>query len=432
MLSQDENEMLCRVGPGTVMGDMMRQYWLPFLHDFELKPDDPPVRVRLLGEDLVAFRATDGSFGLVDSRCPHRRGGMFYGRNEENGLRCVYHGWKFDAGGACLDMPNEPERSNFKSRVTIKAYRCEEYGGMIWAYMGPKQAQPPGPPQLEWALLPESHRWLAYSYVLQNNWLQGLEGDIDSSHVAFLHNRNFADTSSLGRRDRAPVYEVVDTEWGLTGSARRQAGPGQIYHRVYQMVFPFHSFFAGPGHMWVPIDDEHTLVHGVRCDPVNELVERRTVVDDPSVGAGTLLPEQQGKFFANWWPAAGEQNDFLIDREAQRTRSFTGLGSIRNDDSAMTVSMGSILDRSTEHLGTADVMIIRTRQRLLDAAVALREHGTPPPAAEHPEVCKVRGTNAILPEGADWQSELNAWCLARTNQLSPAQAAFAVVSGRPD
>jgi phenylpropionate dioxygenase-like ring-hydroxylating dioxygenase large terminal subunit len=424
-LTQEETETLCRVGPGTIMGDMMRQYWLPFLHTWELKPDDPPLRVRLLGEDLVVFRSTSGAYGLIGDRCAHRGGGMFFGRNENEGLRCVYHGWKYDTTGACVDLPNEPAESNFKSRVFIKSYTCAEHGGMIWAYMGPNQANPPGLPQLEWTMVPETHRALRYTYVLKNNWLQGLEGDIDSSHLAFLHNRNWDDTTSFGRRDLAPVYDVVDTPWGTMASAKRKAEPGLTYHRLYQMVFPFHSFFAGPGHIWVPIDDEHTLVHSVAWS-VRAPIENREMssreVGNP--GMGPLKPEQKGKFFANWWPEADWDNDFLIDRELQRTSSFTGMPTVRIDDSSMTMSMGPIMDRGHERLGSGDVMIIRTRARLLNAALALREHGTPPPAVENPEVCRVRATNVVLPEGVDWVKATEDWCLARTNDLSEAQLAY--------
>lgn len=424
MLTAEETELLCRVGPDTVMGDLMRQYWLPFLHDFELKPDDAPLRVRLLGEDLIVFRSTAGQYGLVGDRCPHRGGGLFFGRNEAEGLRCVYHGWKYDATGQCVDMPNEPEESNFKNRIRVKSYRTAEFGGMVWAYMGPNQANPPGLPQHEWALLPETHRHLAYSFVLKNNYLQGLEGDIDSSHSAFLHNKNFADTTSLRRRDRAPTYEVVDTEWGTMGSARRKANPGEIFHRIYQVVFPFYTYFAGPGHMWVPIDDEHTLVHQVAWDPLQEIPERSLSRDDLTVGAGVLLPEQKGKFYANWWAMADPDNDFLIDREMQRTRNFTGMTANRIEDGAMTISMGAIADRTGEHLGSGDLMIARTRQRLLNAAIALREHGTLPPTVEQPEVCRVRGANAILPDGADWITALDGWCRGQTNELSPEQRAY--------
>src|SRR6478672_7452000 len=249
MLSQEENDLLCCTGPGTPMGNLFRRFWLPVALSRELpKPDCPPVRLRILSEDLIAFRNTDGKVGLLSRYCPHRGASLFFGRNEEGGLRCVYHGWKYDTTGACVDLPNEPAESNFRNRVFIKSYTCAEHGGMIWAYMGADQSNPPGLPQLEWTQVPETHRALRYTYVLKNNWLQGLEGDIDSSHLAFLHNRNWDDHSSFGRRDLAPRYEAIETPWGVMASAKRVAEPGMTYHRLYQMVFPFHSFFAGPGH----------------------------------------------------------------------------------------------------------------------------------------------------------------------------------------
>jgi hypothetical protein len=227
--------------------------------------------------------------------------------------------------------------------------------------------------------------------------MQGLEGDIDSSHVNFLHNRNWSDTTSYSRRDLAPVYEAIDTEWGVMASAKRHASPTETYHRMYQMVFPFHSFFAGPGHIWVPIDDEHTLVHSVAWD-VNKPIENL-------------------------------DNDFLIDRELQRTSSYTGLPTVRCDDSAMTNSMGPILDRSQEPLGVGDLMIIAVRARLLKAARDLRNHGTLPPTVEHPELCRVRAGNAILPNDEDWTKANESWLLAKSNEPAPAMARFSQGSG---
>src|SRR5919205_1520854 len=155
MLSKEDNELLCRVGPGTPMGELLRQYWLPFLPSRDLPhADGDPLKVRLLGEDLVAFRDSNGQVGLLAANCPHRGASLFFGRNEECGLRCVYHGWKFDVTGQCVDMPSEPAESNFKDKIHHTAYRCAEQGGVVFAYMGPRQADPPGLPQLEWAVLP--------------------------------------------------------------------------------------------------------------------------------------------------------------------------------------------------------------------------------------------------------------------------------------
>src|SRR3954447_22539158 len=187
MLSREDNEALTRVGPGTIMGDLMRQYWLPFLYSSEVEPDGPPLRLRLLGEDLIVFRDSDGKLGLLGANCPHRGAGLFFGRNEESGLRCVYHGWKFDTTGQCVDMPSEPAESNFKSKIKATAYPCTERNGLIWTYMGPRDVPPPLP-DLEFNLLPESH--VAITKNLQEtNWVQGLEGNIDSSHLSFLHTR---------------------------------------------------------------------------------------------------------------------------------------------------------------------------------------------------------------------------------------------------
>src|SRR5690606_14430695 len=186
MLMDADNRTLTQVGPGTPMGTLMRRYWVPALLSWELpEPDCAPVEVRLLGEDLVAFRQTDGRVGMVDERCKHRSASLFYGRNEENGIRCVYHGWKFDITGQCVDMPSEPEATNFMHKVRIPAYPCVELGGVVWAFMGPTEQQPPLP-QFEWSQAPETHRGLTKVWQ-ESNWLQALEGGIDTVHSNFLH-----------------------------------------------------------------------------------------------------------------------------------------------------------------------------------------------------------------------------------------------------
>src|SRR5579859_5584040 len=186
MLKREENELITRTGPGTPMGNTIRRYWMPALLASELPhPDSDPVRLRLLGEDLIAFRDTDGKVGLIQNNCPHRGASLFFGRNEEAGLRCVYHGWKFDVTGACVDMPNEPAESDFKQKVRATAYPCVERNGIVWTYMGSRQMAPPLP-ELGWALVPAEARQ-SLRYARACNWLQALEGDIDSSHVNYLH-----------------------------------------------------------------------------------------------------------------------------------------------------------------------------------------------------------------------------------------------------
>jgi phthalate 4,5-dioxygenase len=209
--------------------------------------------------------------------------------------------------------------------------------------------------------------------------------------------------------------------------ARRVQGPGQIYWRTTQYVLPVHTLFPAaddgtvPVHIWVPIDDEHTLVWGIRWNPTRELEDREPLYKAPMLGVGPMLPEQQGKFYAHWWPVVNADNDFMIDRTAQQQRTFTGIPTIRQQDGAMTTSMGPVMNRNREHLGTTDTAIIRARQILLRSARALREHGTTPPGADRPELARVRSCSAILPEGMDWRTALADWHAARTNEVAAAQ-----------
>jgi len=432
MLSKEDTELLCRVGPGTAMGNLMREYWLPFMYGWELEADGPPQRVRLLGEDLIVFRATDGQVGLLGANCAHRGASLFFGRNEECGVRCVYHGWKYDVGGNCVDMPNEPTESNFKDKIHHTAYRCGEQGGVVFAYMGPRQADPPGLPQLEWALLPESQVHHEYKAVVACNYMQALEGDVDSAHIGFLHGRlRLDDKQALGsyHRDRAPRLEIIATDYGLMYGASRTEADGLTYWRTTQFLMPVHTHFpasyegAVPSHIWVPIDDDHTLVWGVRWHPAREVPGRELLPGSSMVGMGPMQPNRQGSFYSAWWPAANEGNDFMIDREVQRTENFTGIPTIRLQDAAMTTSMGAIMDRTREHLGTTDTAIIKARQRLLGAAKALRDRGVTPPGVDQPELFRVRSCSAVLPADVDWRSALEGWHLARTNEVSPAQLA---------
>src|SRR5688500_3755387 len=185
MLTITDHDIIVDTNRGQPMGELFRRFWLPVALSSELPgPDSVPLRVRIMGEDLIAFRDTDGRVGLVDAYCPHRGAPMFFGRNEECGLRCVYHGWKFDVDGQCVDMPSEPEESTFKDRVRQRAYPCAERGGVVWAYLGPPERRP-ALPELEWALLPEAQRY-ASKRLQECNWLQAMEGGIDSSHISFL------------------------------------------------------------------------------------------------------------------------------------------------------------------------------------------------------------------------------------------------------
>ena len=213
MLRSEDNERITRIGPATPAGEFMRRYWQPFLLSRELgEPDGAPVRVRLLGEDLIVFRDSDGAIGLVDAFCPHRRAPMFFGRNEECGLGCVYHGWKFDRHGDCVDMPSEPAGTPLQAKVRIKAYPCVERGGIVWAYMGPRDKQP-APPDYEWLRAPESHMFVSRTHE-SCNWLQALEGGLDTAHSSFAHNNDIANRNMPRNLDTAPRLDIDPTDYG--------------------------------------------------------------------------------------------------------------------------------------------------------------------------------------------------------------------------
>src|SRR5215470_7967022 len=286
MLSVSENEQLTRVGPGTPMGDLMRQYWIPACLSSELEADGEPMRLLLLGEQLIAFRDSAGRIGIMEHRCPHRCASLFFGRTEENGLRCVYHGWKFDVSGECVDMPNEPAESDFRTKVTARAYPTQERGGIVWAYMGPR-AEPPPLPDLEANMDAEAEQSVRATQ-LNSNWLQILEGDIDTTHVGFLHYGGLrpedqppGSFSEYQLRNKPAYFEVIDTEGGSAYGARRPAGPGQYYWRIAQWCFPFYTF-TPPGVLGlvkgngarVPLDDTHTMIifmtAGRRGSPLNQ------------------------------------------------------------------------------------------------------------------------------------------------------------------
>ena len=418
MLSKEDNEVLCRIGPGTLMGNFFRQYWLPALQSIEVPaPDSPPVRIRLLGEELIAFRTTSGDVGLIQSACPHRGASLFFGRNEEEGLRCVYHGWKFDTAGACVDMPSEPAESNFKSKVRATAYRTCQRNGIIWAYLGPREVPPPLP-ELEGNMHPTYRITVLHR---SNNWMQGWEGEMDTIHAAFLHfgaTRNEdTEPGSLQyyeTRNRSGKFSVRDTEHGTSYSMIRTAEEDSYYHRIGHMLFPCFAMVPpapllrrNPGFIaYVPMDDYHTLEWGVNALLEDGGITAGTGIVQGATRAGGVgreyLPNTSG-WHGRYNISQTFANDFLIDREAQRTwKSYTGINGIRQQDMAMTESMGPIMDRTREHLGTTDQLIIRTRRRLVACAKALQEHGTVPPGVNHPEVYHQRSGGIVLPRNVDW------------------------------
>ena len=416
MLSRAENELLTRVGPGTAMGDVLRRFWQPFALSSELpRADSDPIRVRLLGEDLVAFRDSNGVVGLIAANCPHRGASLFFGRNEEAGIRCVYHGWKFIVDGTCVDMPNEPAESDFRTKVKAVTYPVLERGDVLWAYMGPEPADSrPSPPELEWTHVPASHR-LVTKRIQFCNYLQNVEGEVDSSHVSFLHSKG-AGAAAAGlddlrstlvdymARDRAPRFFVLPTEYGLVIGARRDAEADSYYWRITQFLMPTYTMIPVPVGFPVsftaatPIDDERMMGFTVTWHPDRPLTEGEVGQIRAWTGVHTEVDP------TTFVPVRNQDNDYLIDRAVQRSGvSYTGIRGIREEDLAMQEGMGPIFDRGSEHLGSADLAVIAMRRRMLDAVRALSERGEVPYEVRQPDAYRVRSAALVLPREAQWE-----------------------------
>ena len=417
MTTAAEGEELTRVGPGTPMGALMRQYWLPAAKSSELIAGGDPVRLMLLGERLVAFRGPDGQVGVLDQRCPHRCASLFFGRNETGGIRCVYHGWKFAADGTCMDMPNLPPGHDFRDKVRAKAYPVTERAGVVWVYMGERSEAPPMP-QIEATLLPEASVSLNFTQR-ECNWLQALEGDIDTSHFSWLHVGSVQPEQvdpdnwlHFQVTNRAPDYHVADTDWGTMYCAYRPADGEAVYWRFAHFAFPFWTFIP-QGDMrdrviaraWVPMDDTHTMFVGFTWAQASRTA---TLSGGRPIPGATPAPEyipNSTAWFGRWRPVQNEANDYLIDRAAQRTNlTYTGITHIAMQDQAITESMGAIVDHTWEHLAPSDQMITRTRRRLLIAARAWQNKQTVPPCVDAPGVfSKVRSGECVL-AADDWQA----------------------------
>jgi phthalate 4,5-dioxygenase oxygenase subunit len=423
VLKPEDNELLTRVGPGTAMGDLLRRFWLPALLEEEVAGNDcDPVRLRLLGEDLVAFRDTDGKLGVLDAYCPHRRAHLYFGRNEECGIRCVYHGWKLDVTGQCVDMPSEPAESEFKDKVKTTSYPTETRGGVVWVYMGPPGLKPELP-DFEWARLSRSQCEVT-KRVQQCNWAQAVEGGIDSSHISYLH-RNLADLKpmtmgsghrSYTSRDRSPVFFVNETNYGLLIGARRNATEEQYYWRITQFLVPFWTMIPPilreevndsaedtyAGHAWVPIDDENTWTWSFNCNPHREFDDKEEKMFHRYTGMWGPIDES---YFPKW----NRDNDYGLDRDMQRSVNYTGIQGIPNQDAAVQESMGPVADRSLETLGTSDKAIIAFRKLLLDMAKQLQS-GHEPETTHDAARYNVRSASVLLDKGVPFD-EGAAWLL---------------------
>ncbi|MFM9883473.1 MAG: Rieske 2Fe-2S domain-containing protein [Burkholderiales bacterium] len=421
-MNREANEMLTRVGPGTPMGELFRRFWLPALLSSEVGRDSPPVRIRILSEDLLAFRDSSGRLGIVDAYCSHRGAPLYFGRNEDDGLRCPYHGWKFDVRGNCLDQPNvtvagDRDAGATRKAAAIKSYATREAGGVVWIYMGPS-AFMPELPAFEWTAVPEGYRHIS-RWVQRSNWAQGMEGEIDTAHISWLH-KEFVPghvIQSAGAdhgADGAPKLALRETDYGFVYGARRTVGDQYLW-RVTQWMLPMFSlipkapdevFTVGGGRAWVPIDDNHTTTfcYWYRVD------RPYTNAEVADLESGFLFPPrlERGRFalphgysIDTFLPIANLSNDYLIDRVHQKTANFTGIRGANEQDRAVQEGMRSIgtnahgtVDRTRERLVASDLAIVTARRRLLKLAEDL-QNGVEPAPRLQAEQFRVRAISRL-------------------------------------
>ncbi len=430
MLTAADNILLTRTGPATPMGDYFRRFWLPVALSSEIaEPDSPPIRVKVMGEELLAFRDSAGRVGLIEPRCAHRGADLFFGRNEDCGIRCVYHGWKYDVEGNCVDMPNVPPGSAYhsikkedgscsgsgNSKVAIKAYPTREFAGMVWAYLGPREHMPASVPEIECGMVPASHRYVT-KRLQQCNWAQSMDGALDTSHFSFLHmpaparaNNDVmtaaADQNRIRwlRNDPMPQFSILDHEAGFVIGGARRADGDDAYWRITQFMLPSHSITPSAmpgetlyGYTWVPIDDESSSIYIYAWHPDQPLpeAERARYVKG---GYGQFAEMGPG-----YLPLRNRSNDYLIDRTDQKLRTFTGVRGIAEQDAMAQDSQGLIADRTREHLSPTDVGVVRFRRVMLEAAKGLRE-GKEPAAAQRPQSYRVRAGGAMAKAGVPFE-----------------------------
>lgn len=433
MLTAAENETLTRTGPGTPMGDVFRRYWMPALLSRELpEPDGAPVRLRVLGEDFIAFRDSEGRVGVVEPRCPHRGANLFFGRNEDCGLRCAYHGWKFDVTGACVDVPtSSPDiAARIMPKARIRALTAREWAGLVWVWFGETPA--PALPQFEFATVPAAHRFVSKK-LQQCNWAQAVEGGLDTAHFSFLHAgvRDGERVSLLAAgprpsplatgqneppnvasfrwmvEDSTPQFTIVEHAAGFVIGAARRADGDDRYWRCTQFLMPNHSLAPGswPGGMqlgntWVPIDDTSCWIYCYAWNP------DRPLTDDER----SRLANGSGIFAAvdeRFVPLRNRDNDYLIDRQAQRQWSFTGISGISEQDAAIADSQGLIHDRTREILGQTDLGVVRFRRAMLEA-VQQTTRGDTPRGAGAPAAYAVRSGDAVASRNTPLHEVLDA------------------------
>lgn len=426
MLSHEDNELLCRVGPGTPMGELMRQYWIPCLPSSEFpEPDGPAKRMMLLGESFVMFRDTNGDMGAVAEACPHRGASMYFARNEECGIRCQYHGWKFDRSGTLVDIPTENPGSraqqHFMNTVRIRAYPCHEVNHMIWVYMGDRETPPPFP-SFEINTIPSE--WCQRPAIMMEeaNWLQNMEGDLDSVHLDHLHRRLYADAPAppTGMRGfwnpskSLAKLDVERTEYGAYYSSGRPWESDQTWHRINQFIFPFHTMISVGATInlrsFVPLDDTHAMLISHSGNPMGPLPEFLSVREDDPFGEVGGYQERTNDPRSYFVTKANKRNDYFRDLEVEKDLMHCGIPFVLNlQDRAMTELMCNdagepVYDRTQEHLGSTDAFVIAVRAQLLAATKRLRDTGEAPANVDDVSWDRVRAASVVLPNDVDWRS----------------------------
>lgn len=380
MLSKENNLLLCSVGPGTAAGELFRSIWLPAILSSQLpKHSSPPVRLKLLGEELVAFRDGAGKVGIVQSKCAHRLAPLFFGRVEEQGIRCPYHGWLYDTGGQCIEIPSEPTGTVCKN-MSIRAYQTIEKADIVWIFMGDRE--PPALPKFPWIDLPKSQR-MASVWLQESNWFQGVEGEIDSAHVSILHrSKDQKEVATFVHQkytflDPTPKLFTHDTPVGFLSIARRRAEE-RYYWRLTRWMMPMFSFIPSAtwpvgGRAWVPIDDENTYTwdfsYNLKGDIPPDFI--RTALDGKLFPPATEYDKAHrlntGSVVETWIPRRRSENDYLIDRRQQAEEwEISGIYGVNDQDRAMQEGMGRIPDRSQEKLVAADLTVITARRKVLE------------------------------------------------------------------
>lgn len=404
-MTREDNDLLCRVDQGAPMGEMIRQhYWIPAIPSSKLDPGGRPFRVRLLGTDYVAFRSPDGTVGIVDERCPHRRASLALGRNEPGGLRCIYHAWKIAPDGGVVEAPNHMgDQAQFCKHVKVNRYRAVDRGGIVWAWVGKGEA-PPRFPDLPFVDLPEAQRSVT-SVQVPTNWVQGVEASMDSSHVSVLHESSTQMTAGGGNerllmnKAIAPKLEFEDRPYGYRYAAIRAVGDDKVYARVNNFVMPWYGIICAPH-----ADGPSTVFFSV---PVDDVTHRAWFVHfNPKKPLGmTNMSASPDVWNFPPLPPGGPDDNWGQNRDLMKRGHATGFPQhLGTEDFAMFISQGAIYDRSLEQLCSADGAVLRVRQALLKS---VREFvaGRTPTLADNPDLDyrTIRSVGGVLSAGTDWR-----------------------------